>query len=211
MAPDVPFIAGRLESTWCPHYRMATRVGGGMSESTQRRRGPRRRTWVRQGGVSLVELMVTLAVLGILAAVAVPAMSSLIDANRLAGTSSELTASLQLARSEAIRSRSSVTVCATADGASCGGNDWSRWVVRGVDNTTGNAVVMQSSGVTSDSVQVSGPGAGLVFRSSGLLEGQGQLTVCVPGDSLSDNQRLITVMVSGTVISEKKSGGGACP
>lgn len=211
MAPGVPLVAGQLESARRTDYRIATTVGGGMSESTHRRRGAHWRTWAYQDGVSLVELMVTLAVLGILAAVAVPAMSSLIDANRLAGTSSELTASLQLARSEAIRSRSRVTVCATADGASCGGADWSRWVVRGVDNTTGNTVVLQSSGVTSDSVQISGPGAGLVFRSSGLLEDQGQLTVCVPGDSLSDNQRLITVMVSGTVISEKKSGGGACP
>ena len=182
-----------------------------MSHSIERLGGLQRRAWGLQRGVSLIELMVTLAVVGILAAVAVPTMTGLIDANRLTGTSSELTASLQLARSEAVRRRSSVTICGSSDGVTCDGDDWSRWVVRGNESTTGDTVVVQSSGVTSDSVQISGPAGGLVFRSSGLLDGQGQLTVCIPGESLSDNQRRITVMMSGTVVSEKQSGGGACP
>ena len=57
--------------------------------------GKRRR---RQGGFTLVELMVTLAVVGILAAVAAPAMLSLINGNRLTGTASELTASRERGR-----------------------------------------------------------------------------------------------------------------
>lgn len=154
--------------------------------------------------------MVTVAVLGILAAMAVPTMTGVIQANRLTSTTSELTASLQLARSEAIRRRSSVTICGSSDGATCG-NNWSQWIVTGTESTTGSTVLVQSAGVTSDSIEVSGPGAGLVFRSSGLLQSQGQLTVCVPSESVGDNQRLITVMVSGTVISEKQSGGGSCP
>ena len=164
----------------------------------------------RQPGFTLVELMVTLAVVGILAAVAVPAMTSLINGNRLAGTASELSASLQLARSEALRRSSSVTICGTSDGATCGG-DWSRWIVTGTENVTGATVVVQDASVASDAVQVAGPAAGIVFRSSGLIAGQEQLTVCVPTDSPAENQRLITVMISGSVVSEKVNGGGACP
>src|SRR5690606_8573842 len=98
----------------------------------------------------------------------------------------------------------------TSDGATCGG-DWSRWIVTGTENVTGATVVVQDAGVTSDLVQVAGPGGGIVFRSSGLIAGEERLTVCVPTDSPADNQRRITVMISGTVISEKMNGGGTCP
>lgn len=53
-------------------------------------------------GFTLVELMVTLAVLAILATVAVPAMTSFFDRQRLIEATEDLYANLQLARSEAI-------------------------------------------------------------------------------------------------------------
>lgn len=166
------------------------------------------RPW-RVAGFTLIELMVTLAVVGILAAVAAPAMLSLINGNRLTGTASELTASLQLARSEAVRRSSRVTICGSSDGATCGA-DWSRWIVTGTE-VSGAAVVVQDSAAVSDAVQVAGPAGGIVFGSSGLTNAQQQLTVCVPTDSPTENQRLVTVMISGTVITERQSGGGACP
>jgi len=162
-----------------------------------------------EAGVTLVELMVTVAVLGILAAVAVPPMVGLINNNRLAGTTGELTASLQLARSEALRRGSTVTMCGTTDGATCGA-DWSRWIITGTDSVTGAAeVIRDASG--SSSVQVAGPGApGIAFRPSGLIDGQQQLTVCVPTDTPTENQRIITVMLSGTIVTTRASGGGGC-
>jgi type IV fimbrial biogenesis protein FimT len=45
----------------------------------------------RIAGFTLIELMVTLAVVGILAMVAAPAMTSLINGNRLAGMTGEMT------------------------------------------------------------------------------------------------------------------------
>lgn len=162
------------------------------------------------GGFTLVELMVTMAVVGILAMVAAPAMTAMIDGNRLTGTASELTASLQLARSEALRRSSSVRICGSSDGATCGG-DWSRWIVTGTESVTGAAVTIQDSAAVADSVQVTGPAGGIVFRSSGLIDGEQQLLVCVPSGSLTENQRRVRVMISGTVVSERVSGGGSCP
>lgn len=163
-----------------------------------------------QRGFTLLELMVTLTVLGILAAIAFPAMTALINANRLSGMTSEMAASLQLARSEAIRRNTQVSICSSSDGANCDSSeDWSRWIVLGRDNTTGHDVVIRDV-ATSDAVQVAGPAGGIVFRPSGLIAAEAQLTICAPKATLAENQRVITVMISGNVTTVRDSGGDEC-
>ena len=52
-------------------------------------------------GVTLIELMVVLAVLGVLIAVAAPSVRKLLDVQRLRGVSSQLTTNIQFVRAEA--------------------------------------------------------------------------------------------------------------
>lgn len=66
-------------------------------------------------GVTLVELMVTIAVAAILLAVAVPGFRNLIVSNRLTATTNAFVAALNLARIEAIKRNARVTLCKTAD------------------------------------------------------------------------------------------------
>lgn len=73
----------------------------------------------RQTGFTLVELLVTMAVAAILLAVAVPSFRSTILSNRLTSTTNDLVGTLAQARSEAIKRGTRVTVCMSADGASC--------------------------------------------------------------------------------------------
>ena len=164
-------------------------------------------------GFTLVELMVTLAVVGILAAVAVPAMTSLIAGNRLAGATNELASSLQLARSEAIRRNAQVTICATTNGTTCSAStDWSRWIVTGRDNSAAagaaNDVILTHTAPAA--LQVSGPAAGIVFRPSGLIRAGASLSVCAPTASLSENRRDINVMISGNINTARTEGGAQC-
>lgn len=82
-----------------------------------------------QSGFTLVELMVTLSVLAILAAVALPSFQDSIRLNRVSTENNELIAALNLARTEAIKTRSFAELCASADGTACG-VDWSQgWMV----------------------------------------------------------------------------------
>ena len=70
-----------------------------------------------QQGFTLIELMVTVAVLGIVIGFAVPGFQSVVNGNRLAGAANELIATMQVARMEAIRRNRRVAVCASANGS----------------------------------------------------------------------------------------------
>lgn len=64
-------------------------------------------------GFTLVELMISLAVLGVLLMIAVPSFSQLLAANRLTTQTGELITSLNLARGEAVRRAQAVTFSAS--------------------------------------------------------------------------------------------------
>jgi len=161
-------------------------------------------------GFTLIELMVTVAVMAIVAAIAAPAMQGIVRANRLAATSTEVITALQLARTEAVRRNARVMVCASADGQACSASTtWTRWIVLGRDNVSGADTVIRDSEVTGD-MQVSGPAAGIRFRPSGLLDAQQVVSVCIPTDNPANNTRTVTMMASGGVVTTKANGGGAC-
>ncbi len=67
------------------------------------------------GGFTLIELLVTISIAVILMTVAVPGFQDFFRNNRLASQSNDLLASLALARSEAIRRGTRVTLCKSAD------------------------------------------------------------------------------------------------
>jgi len=70
-------------------------------------------------GVTLIELLVSVAVLAVLLMVAVPSFDAVMLNSRLAALSNAYLSSLHLARSEAIKRRARVALCKSADGLGC--------------------------------------------------------------------------------------------
>lgn len=88
---------------------------------------PLRRPRAPSLGFTAVELMVVIAIVSILAGLAMPGFGALIDRYRLRRASEEMTATIYLARSEALRRGGNVTLRKTsASGCSDRGvTDWS--------------------------------------------------------------------------------------
>ena len=161
----------------------------------------------QNNGFTIIELMITVTILGILVALGAPSFQQMIENNRIATETNKLLADLNLARSEALKIGSSiVTVCATTDGNSCsGGSDWSGgWVVfidkgtAGMVETASGDVVLSRSGALKDTA-ISSTGfstSGYVsFRSTGSMtsSSQGSFTICRSGLV----GRVVTVSLTG--------------
>jgi type IV fimbrial biogenesis protein FimT len=84
-------------------------------------------------GFSLLELMFTLTVAGILLGVGVPSFVDMLRNNRAAANINELSTAFSIARSEAIRRGANVTVCRSTNGTTCG-TDWADGWIMFVDN-----------------------------------------------------------------------------
>ena len=98
------------------------------------------RTRKRQGAFTLIELLITMAVLGVLMAIALPSLRSLIVSNRLSSNVNGFVGLINYARSEAIVRNQSVMICPKSNsGVSCA-NDalWGQYEIQVFVDCTGN-------------------------------------------------------------------------
>lgn len=86
-------------------------------------------------GFTFIELIVVLAIIVIIASIAAPGMQGMLAGNRLISVSNTLVGALRYARSEAVTANQAVSVCSSADQASCGGSWADGAVVVRADNT----------------------------------------------------------------------------
>lgn len=81
----------------------------------------------RQNGFTIYELMITVLIVGLVVALGLPNLGSVARDNQITVTANDLQNAFKLARSEAIRARNTITLCASdnalADDADCRG-DW---------------------------------------------------------------------------------------
>jgi len=85
----------------------------------------------KDAGFTLTELMITLAIVGVLLVVGVPSLKAFMQGNQLIASTNELLSALHIARSEAIKLNSRVSICDSSDGKTCAlTGDWSNgWIV----------------------------------------------------------------------------------
>ncbi len=148
-----------------------------------------------QRGLTILEIMIAVAVLGILLAVGIPSYAHVTISNRLTSDTNDLVGSLQFARSEAITRGETVTVCsanASLDACS-GGGDWtSGWVIL---DAAANPIRVHPALTQNVAVEVNvqnGVGA-VVFNRNGFSTNARTIRLCGPR---GDARRIRGVVVS---------------
>lgn len=91
-------------------------------------------------GFTLIELVITLAVVSILLLTGIPMISKMTDNNRLVSQINSISGSLSLARSESIKRGTTVTVCGSTDAETCDTSNWENgWII--FSDVNSNAVL----------------------------------------------------------------------
>jgi type IV fimbrial biogenesis protein FimT len=177
-------------------------------------------------GFSLIEVMVVVAIVGILAALAIPSFTEMLRNNRLTSASSALQVSLNLARSEAIKrgADARVTVAAgTTAGAWANG-----WAVFEDKTADANGSVAPTTNTSSINIlEIVAAPSGPISASQTLpsinsftYNGQGRIIDVAGGgvvnrslwffDSTSDRFCLV-MNSSGRVYTARSASTTACP
>ncbi|MCL5799029.1 MAG: GspH/FimT family pseudopilin [Gammaproteobacteria bacterium] len=172
-------------------------------------------------GLTLLEILVVLALVGILLTIAIPAYSSFVTYNRMAAEMSDFTETLMLARSEAIKRGETVTVCTSGgSSSSCSdGASWNQgWIVfvdpddsQSIGPTT-TIIRTASSWTGTDTLTGSGGVANAIsFSPLGILVGAGTGGGVITLHDAANNvsfRRCVTIGVSGTLT---QAEGAQCP
>jgi len=162
---------------------------------------------------TLIELMVTIAVLAIVMAIATPSFIGLRNSNRLTSQANTIVATLQQARSEAVRLNRSVRLCRSDNGTACASaaGQWSQWIIR---DAAGNILSAQlpntAMQVTASVTEVVFHGDGLARTSAGALL-DGRIVVCLPATLPEQNQRVVSIASGGRIATTAVNNGGTCP
>lgn len=82
-----------------------------------------------QRGFTMVELMTTVAILAVITAIAVPSLRGFIQRSNAAAAANTMLTSFALARSEAVRGNTRVSVCGSKTGEDCDGDWTGGWIV----------------------------------------------------------------------------------
>ncbi|MEW9798752.1 GspH/FimT family pseudopilin [Alteromonas sp. CYL-A6] len=165
---------------------------------------------VRQRGLTLLEMLITLAISAILLTVVAPNVQSILASNKITSDINNLSAIAQHARFSAINDQQDVVLCPTANYSTCS-SSWrlAKMVfadVNGNGNRDDGEPLIATADPISKSNTISGLTGSLTFQDNGGVGRSAVITLCPQSGSASDASAVL-ISLYGRIVTAKDSDG----
>lgn len=165
-------------------------------------------------GFTIVEFAVTLVLLAIGIALAIPSLQDLTANNQLTAANNSLVTGMNLARSTAITSGEDISICPSANAVACSDDSWeSGWIV--FNDVDGDAQADTDEVIRvvtlQGNLETSGFGESIEFRSDGTtsMGSDATITNCYADSSITSKCLNVVVSAFGMIQSGEYHGGGS--
>lgn len=175
----------------------------------------------RQGGFTLIELMIAVGLTGLLLSMAVPAMDVFVSNARQTGAFNDFVSTIHQARSTAVTTNTRVTICPSSNGTNCEAVSWNNGWIMFADpdsdrNVDVNETVIAANGPVDGLTMVSSEFATFVmYRPNGrvmnasLNGSSGAFTLCDKRGA--DHAKVMIIDLSGRPRLSKTMADGSAP
>lgn len=175
----------------------------------------------RQGGFTLIELMIAVGLTGLLLSMAVPAMDIFVSNARQTGAFNDFVSTIHKARSTAVTTNTRVTICPSASGTDCESVGWDEgWIVfsdldsdRDVDND--ETIIATSGPIDGLTMESNEFATFMMYRPNGrvmnasLNGSSGAFTLCDKRGA--DHAKVMIIDLSGRPRPSKTMPDGTAP
>ncbi len=166
----------------------------------------------RQFGVTLIEMMITLAIAAILLTLVAPNVQSILTRNKITAEINEMSGLLRFARYTAIDQQIDTIVCPTTDFTTCS-NDWNSPKMVFVDANANNGKdaaepILASSQAISATNTVTSTIDSIEFIDSGVTVAASTILICPNTKDAKFARALFVTLQGRTRISEDANNNG---
>lgn len=158
-------------------------------------------------GFTLIEMMVTIAVMAILLSLAVPSFRESALTSQLRSASTELLSAANLARSESVKRRATVNLCVSnSDQTACGAGGWHQgWIVM----VPGTGAVIQTYDAAPPGFRITETNAiaSVTFQPTGVGATAATFTICRATPTPGPQERIVTIDAAGRATARRMATG----